>query len=218
MDGDHAPLDEIYNICEPYNAIIYVDDAHGDGVLGKNYSGKGLVDHFGLQGKVHIEMGTFSKSFGTMGGSIVGSQELITWCRNKTRSYLLSGSHPPATAAASIKALDIIEHEEPGLVKTLWDKISFFKKRIIEMGYSHEITSASGSAIIPIIFGDPHKAKEASDLLYSEYSIFALPIVFPMVPGGLDRIRVQMNAALSQEQLEEALRAFEELGNKMKIF
>ncbi len=218
MDGDYAPLNEIYGICEPYNAIIYIDDAHGDGVLGKNFSGKGLVDHFGLQGKVHIEMGTFSKSFGTMGGSVVGSQELITWCRNKTRSYLLSGSHPPATAAASIKALDIIEHEEPGLVKTLWDKISFFKKRIIEMGYNHEITSASGSAIIPIIFGDPHKAKEASDLLYSEYSIFALPIVFPMVPRGLDRIRVQMNAALSQEQLEESLRAFEELGNKMKIF
>ncbi|MHA1968861.1 MAG: aminotransferase class I/II-fold pyridoxal phosphate-dependent enzyme, partial [Candidatus Hodarchaeales archaeon] len=218
MDGDYAPLDEIYNICEPYNAIIYVDDAHGDGVLGKNYSGKGLVDHFSLQGKVHIEMGTFSKSFGTMGGSIVGSQELITWCRNKTRSYLLSGSHPPATAAASIKALDIIEHEEPGLVKSLWEKISFFKKRINEMGYNHEITSASGSAIIPIIFGDPYKAKEASDLLYSEYSIFALPIVFPMVPRGLDRIRVQMNAALSQEQLEEALRAFEELGNKMNIF
>lgn len=218
MNGRYAPLDEIYKICEPYNAIIYVDDAHGDGVLGKNYSGKGLVDHFNLQGKVHIEMGTFSKSFGTMGGSIVGSQELVTWCRNKTRSYLLSGSHPPATAAASIKALDIIEHEEPGLVKTLWEKINFFKKRIIEMGYNHEITSASGSAIIPIIFGDPYKAKEASDLLYSEFSIFALPIVFPMVPRGLDRIRVQMNAALSQEQLEEALRAFDELGNKMKIF
>ncbi len=219
MDGDYAPLDEIYKICEPYsNAIIYIDDAHGDGVLGKNYSGKGLVDHFGLQGKVHIEMGTFSKSFGTMGGSIVGSKELVTWCRNKTRSYLLSGSHPPATAAASIKALDIIENEEPTLVKSLWDKISFFKERIIEMGYNHELTSASGTAIIPIIFGDPHKAKEASNLLYSEYNIFALPILFPMVPRGLDRIRVQMNAALSQEQLEEALRAFEELGNKLKIF
>ena len=219
MDGDYAPLDEIYKICEPYsNAIIYVDDAHGDGVLGKNYSGKGLVDHFSLQGKVHIEMGTFSKAFGTMGGSVVGSQELITWCRNKTRSYLLSGSHPPATAAASIKALDIIEDEEPGLVKTLWDKITFFKERIIAMGYNHEITSASGSAIIPIIFGDPYKAKEASDLLYSEYNIFALPIVFPMVPRGLDRIRVQMNAALSQEQLEESLRSFEELGTKLKIF
>ena len=219
MDGDYAPLDEIYKICEPYsNAIIYIDDAHGDGVLGKNYSGKGLVDHFGLQGKVHIEMGTFSKSFGTMGGSIVGSKELVTWCRNKTRSYLLSGSHPPATAAASIKALDIIENEEPTLVKSLWDKISFFKERIIEMGYNHELTSASGTAIIPIIFGDPYKAKEASNLLYSEYNIFALPILFPMVPRGLDRIRVQMNAALSQEQLEEALRAFEELGNKLKIF
>jgi glycine C-acetyltransferase len=219
MDGDYAPLDEIYKVCEPYsNVIIYIDDAHGDGVLGKNHSGKGLVDHFGLQGKVHIEMGTFSKAFGTMGGSIVGSQDLITWCRNKTRSYLLSGSHPPATAAASIKALDIIEHEEPRLVRSLWEKIRYFKERIIEMGYNHEITSASGTAIIPIIFGDPYKAKEASNLLYSEYGIFALPIVFPMVPRGLDRIRVQMNAALSQEQLDKSLRAFEELGTNLKIF
>ncbi len=219
MDGDYAPLGEIYKICEHYsNTINYIDDAHGDGVLGKNYSGKGIVDHFGLQGKVHIEMGTFSKAFGTMGGSIVGSHELITWCRNKTRSYLLSGSHPPATAAASIKALDIIEYEEPGLVKSLWDNINYFKNKIIEMGYNHEITAASKTAIIPIIFGDPNKAKEASNSLYSNYGVFALPIVFPMVPRGLDRIRVQMNASLTKEQLNTGLRAFEELGNKLKIF
>lgn len=219
MDGDHAPLDEIYKVCEPYsNAIIYVDDAHGDGVLGKNYSGKGLVDHYGLQGKVHIEMGTFSKAFGTMGGSIVGSQDLIRWCRNKTRSYLLSASHPPATAAASIKALDLIQYEEPDLVKKLWENIKYFKKEIIDIGYNHEITSASTTAIIPIIFGDPLKAKEASNSLYSEYGIFALPIVFPMVPRGLDRIRVQANAALSKEQLDKGLRAFEEIGKKLKIF
>lgn len=219
MDGDHAPLGDIYKICEPHdNAVIYIDDAHGDGVLGKNYSGKGLVDHYGLQGKVHIEMGTFSKAFGTMGGSIVGSQELITWCRNKTRSYLLSASHPPATAAASIKALDLIEYEEPDLVKKLWDNINYFKNQIIDMGYNHEITSASSTAIIPIIFGDPLKAKEASNSLYSDYGIFALPIVFPMVPRGLDRIRVQANAALTKEQLDEGLRAFGEVGKKLKIF
>ncbi|MFX0184515.1 MAG: aminotransferase class I/II-fold pyridoxal phosphate-dependent enzyme, partial [Candidatus Hodarchaeota archaeon] len=219
MDGDHAPLGDIYKICEPYsNALIYVDDAHGDGVLGRNYSGKGLVDHYGLQGKVQIEMGTFSKAFGTMGGSIVGSKELITWCRNKTRSYLLSASHPPATAAASIKALDIIENEEPDLVKRLWDNINYFKKGIIDMGYNHEITEASTTAIIPIIFGDPMKAKEASSLLYSDYGVFALPIVFPMVPRGLDRIRVQANAALSKEQLDEGLRAFDDVGRKLKIF
>jgi glycine C-acetyltransferase len=219
MDGDHAPLDEIQKICEQYsNTVIYVDDAHGDGVLGHNYSGKGLVDHYGLQGKVHIEMGTFSKAFGTMGGSIVGSKALVTWCRNKTRSYLLSGSHPPATAAASIKALDIIEKEEPDLVKRLWNNINYFKDQIIKMGYNHEITMASTTAIIPIIFGDPNKAREASNLLYSKYGIFALPIVFPMVPRGLDRIRVQANAALTKEQLNSGLRAFEELGTKLKIF
>ncbi|MHA2173944.1 MAG: aminotransferase class I/II-fold pyridoxal phosphate-dependent enzyme [Candidatus Hodarchaeales archaeon] len=218
MDGDAAKLDSIFKITDPYGVMIYVDDAHGDGVLGRNHSGKGLVDHYNLQGKVHIEMGTFSKAFGTMGGSVVGSRELVTWCRNKTRSYLLSGSHPPATAAASIKALDIIEHEEPGLVKSLWDNINYFKKEIINMGFNHAITEASTTAIIPIIFGDPMKAKEASDLLYSDYGIFALPIVFPMVPRGLDRIRVQANAALTKEQLDEGLRAFEELGKKLKIF
>jgi glycine C-acetyltransferase len=130
---------------------------------------------------------------------------------------LLSGSHPPATAAASIKALDLIEHEEPDLVPRLWENINYFKKRIIDMGYNHAITDASTTAIIPIICGDPLKAKEISNSLYSEYGIFALPIVFPMVPRGLDRIRVQANAALTKDQLDEGLRAFEELGNKFKI-
>ncbi len=217
MDGDAAKIDEIYKIASPYGAMIYVDDAHGDGVLGRNHSGRGLVDHYNLQGKVDIEMGTFSKAFGTMGGSVVGSKELVTWCRNKTRSYLLSGSHPPATAAASIKALDLIEYEEPDLVPRLWENINYFKNGIIEMGYNHEITSASTTAIIPIICGDPLKAKEISDSLYFDYGIFALPIVFPMVPRGLDRIRVQANAALTRNQLDEGLRAFEELGNKLKI-
>ncbi|MHA1977269.1 MAG: aminotransferase class I/II-fold pyridoxal phosphate-dependent enzyme [Candidatus Hodarchaeales archaeon] len=217
MDGDAAKLDEIFQIASPYGVMFYVDDAHGDGVLGRNHSGKGLVDHYNLQGKVDIEMGTFSKAFGTMGGSVVGSKELVTWCRNKTRSYLLSGSHPPATAAASIKALDLIEHEEPDLVPRLWENINYFKKRIIDMGYNHEITDASTTAIIPIICGDPLKAKEISNSLYNDYGIFALPIVFPMVPRGLDRIRVQANAALTREQLDEGLRAFEELGNKLNI-
>ncbi len=218
MDGDAAKLDEIYKIAAPFGAMFYVDDAHGDGVLGRNHSGKGLVDHYNLQGKVDIEMGTFSKAFGTMGGSVVGSKELVTWCRNKTRSYLLSGSHPPATAAASIKALDLIEHEEPDLVPRLWKNINYFKKRIIDMGYNHAITDASTTAIIPIICGDPLKAKDISNSLYNDYGIFALPIVFPMVPRGLDRIRVQANAAQTKDQLDEGLRAFEELGNKFKIF
>ena len=114
--------------------------------------------------------------------------------------------------------MDIIEKEEPDLVKRLWDNIDYFKKQITNMGYNHEITASSTTAIIPIIFGDPMKAKEASSLLYSDYSIFALPIVFPMVPRGLDRIRVQANAALTKDQIDEGLRAFEELGNKLKIF
>ncbi|MHA2296290.1 MAG: aminotransferase class I/II-fold pyridoxal phosphate-dependent enzyme [Candidatus Hodarchaeales archaeon] len=215
MDGDHAKLDEIYKITEPYGVMIYVDDAHGDGVLGRNHSGKGLVDHFALQGKVQVEMGTFSKAFGTMGGSIVGSENLINWCRNKTRSYLLSGSHPPAVAAASIAALKLLEKDNSP-VKKLWENISYFKKEVTSMGFNHQITIDSQTAIIPIILGENDVAKNFSNRLYDE-GIFALPIVFPMVPRGTARIRTMMNAGLTKEHLNTALAAFENIGKELKV-
>ncbi|MFW9990802.1 MAG: aminotransferase class I/II-fold pyridoxal phosphate-dependent enzyme [Candidatus Odinarchaeota archaeon] len=215
MDGDHAILDEIYKITEPYGAMIYVDDAHGDGVLGRNHSGKGLVDHFGLQGKVHIEMGTFSKAFGTMGGSIVGSQDLVNWCRNKTRSYLLSGSHSPAVSAASIAALELLEKDN-SLVKQLWENIEVFKKEMLSMGFDHQITVNSQTAIIPVILGENDVAKKFSNRLYEE-GIFALPIVFPMVPRGTARIRTMMNAGLTKKHLNTALAAFEKVGKELKV-
>ena len=219
MDGDYAKLDEIYNIVEPYGAMIYIDDAHGDGVLGHNYSGKGLVDHFQMQKQMHecgVEMGTFSKAFGTMGGSIVGSQNLVNWCRNVTRSYLLSGSHPPAVAGASIAALELLDKDN-SLVKQLWDNIDYFKKRVIDMGFNHELTANSQTAITPIIFGENDLAKAASNKLLEE-DIFALPIVFPMVPRGTARIRTMMNAALTKEDLDFALEKFELIGKELKIF
>ena len=214
MDGDYAKLDEIQKIVEPYGAMIYVDDAHGDGVLGRNFKGKGIVDHFGLQGKVHVEMNTFSKAMGTIGGAITGSQDLVTWARNKTRTYLLSGSHPPAVLGASIAAIDILEKEP--IVKNLWDNITYFKKRLVDMGYNHSITQNSATAIIPVVLGENSVARDFSNALF-DAGIFALPIVFPMVPKGTARIRVMMNAALTQENLDTALASFEQVGKKLKV-
>lgn len=214
MDGDFAKLDQIQKIVQPYGAMIYVDDAHGDGVLGRNFKGKGIVDHFGLQGKVHVEMNTFSKAMGTIGGAITGSQDLVTWARNKTRTYLLSGSHPPAVLGASIAAIDILETEP--IVKKLWDNINYFRKRIIEMGFNHPITQNSATAIIPVVLGENSVARNFSNELFND-GIFALPIVFPMVPKGTARIRVMMNAALTQEHLDKALASFENVGKKLKV-
>ncbi|MHA1991011.1 MAG: aminotransferase class I/II-fold pyridoxal phosphate-dependent enzyme [Candidatus Hodarchaeales archaeon] len=214
MDGDYAKLDEIQRIVEPYGVIIYVDDAHGDGVLGSNKSGKGIVDHFKLQGKVHIEMNTFSKAMGTVGGAITGNKSLVSWARNKTRTYLLSGSHPPPVVAASIAAVEVIQ-EEP-LVPQLWDNIDYFRKEIINLGFDHEITQNSQTAILPVILGENDIAREFSQKLFDN-GIFALPIVFPMVPRGTARIRVMMNATLSKEQLNISLSAFEKVGKELNV-
>ncbi len=222
MDGDMAKLDEIQKICEQYGAMIYVDDAHGDGVLGRDKKGKGIVDHFGLQGKVQVEMNTFSKAMGTVGGAITGSKDLVNFCRNKTRTYLLSGSHPPAVAGASIGSIDVLENKDgkfDNVVAKLLDNGSFFKKGIVDLGFNHEITVAAANtptAITPIICGENDVAKAMSNRLYEE-GIFALPIVFPMVPRGTARIRVMMTAGLEKEHLTTALAAFEKIGKELKI-
>jgi len=222
MDGDMAKLDEIQELAEEFGAMIYVDDAHGDGVLGRNKSGKGIVDHFGLQGKVQVEMNTFSKAMGTVGGSITGSKDLVNFCRNKTRTYLLSGSHPPAVAGASIGAIEVLQNKdgkfEP-IVANLLDNCDYFKKGMIKLGFNHEITVAaanSPTAITPIICGENDVAKAMSNRLFEE-GIFALPIVFPMVPRGTARIRVMMTAGLSKDNLNTALAAFEKIGKELKI-
>ncbi|NHJ46367.1 MAG: aminotransferase class I/II-fold pyridoxal phosphate-dependent enzyme [Asgard group archaeon] len=222
MDGDMAKLDEIQKLAEQFGAMIYVDDAHGDGVLGSKKSGKGIVDHFGLQGKVEVEMNTFSKAMGTVGGAITGSKDLVNFCKNKTRTYLLSGSHPPAVAGASIGSIEVLMNKdgkfEP-VVANLLDNCDYFKKGMIKLGYNHEITVAaanSPTAITPIICGENDVAKAMSNRLYEE-GIFALPIVFPMVPRGTARIRVMMTAGLSKDHLNTALGAFEKIGKELKI-
>lgn len=222
MDGDVAKLDEIQKLSEQYGAMIYVDDAHGDGVLGRNKKGKGIVDHYGLQGKVQVEMNTFSKAMGTIGGAITGSQDLVNFCRNKARTYLLSGSHPPAVCGASLGSIEVLENKdgkfEPYVAKLL-DNCDYFKKNIVNLGFNHDITVAaanSPTAITPIICGENENAVAMSNGLYEE-GIFALPIVFPMVPKGTARIRVMMTAGLTKNHLDTALEAFGKIGKKLKI-
>lgn len=211
MDGDIAPLDEIAKLSEEHGALVYVDDAHGEGVLGEG--GRGIVSHFHLDRKrVQIEMGTFSKAFGVVGGHVSGSRELRDFAYNKSRTWLLSGSHPPAVAAACIAAIDVLE-KEPALVQTLWSHTRHFKKRMTELGFD---IGRSETPITPVMVGEAEVAKKLSARLYEE-GVFALPIVFPMVAKGKARIRTIMNAALTQEDLEFAIAAFEKIGKELSI-
>lgn len=210
MDGDITPLDEISKFAEEYGAMVFVDDCHGEGVLGE---GRGIVAHFKLQGKVHVEGGSMSKGFGVFGGTVAGSKDLIEYITNKSRTYLLSTAHPPGLVAACIAAVDVVENE-PEHVKKLWDHTNYFKKEVQEMGFN---TGNSQTPIIPLIVGDPGKAQKLGELLFTEESIYVTPIVFPMVAKELSRIRVQMNALLSKEDLNNALGAIERIGKKLEI-
>jgi glycine C-acetyltransferase len=211
MDGDIAPLDGIVKAAKPHGAMIYVDDAHGEAVLGKG--GRGIVSHFNLTHKdVHFEMGTFSKAFGVMGGHVSGSRDMVNYALNKSRSWLLSASHPPATAAACIAAIDVLETEEKH-VKTLWENREYFVKGLKQMGFD---TGNSQTPIIPAITGESSKAVALSDGLYKE-GILALPIVFPMVARDKARIRNMMNSGLTTEQLDVSLGAYEKVGKRIGI-
>lgn len=210
MDGDIAKLDEIVETANQFGAFVYVDDAHGDGVLGKN--GAGIVSHFHLHGKVDIEMGTFSKAFGVVGGYVCGSKELYEYALNKSRTWLLTGSHPPAVTAACIAALDTIQ-KNPKLVKNLWKNRQFFIEGLKDMGFD---TGKSQTPIIPIMLGESSTAKKFSQELFKK-GVYGLPIVFPMVAKGSARIRTQVSAAHTQKDLEEALRVIGKVGKEMKI-
>jgi len=211
MDGDIAPLDQIAKLGEEHGAMVYVDDAHGEGVLGEG--GRGIVSHFKLdRKKVHVEMGTFSKAFGVVGGHISGSRDLINFAYNRSRTWLLSGSHPPSVAAACIAAIDVLE-SEPKHVKTLWNNTTYFKRTMKDLGFN---TGNSQTPITPIIVGESGVAKKLSVRLYEE-GVFALPIVFPMVARDRARIRTMMNAALRREDLDFAISAFEKVGKELHI-
>ena len=201
MDGDTAPLDEICALAGEYGAMTYVDDAHGEGVLGE---GRGIGVHYGVEDKVDIEMGTFSKAFGVVGGLAAGSKHLAKYAFNKSRTFLLSGSAPPATVAACTAALDVLD-EEPQHVVNLWKNTAYFRRGLQQLGYD---TGVSTTPIIPAMCGSSKQAQALSGELMQR-DVFALPIVFPMVARDKARIRVIMNAGLTREDLDEALGAFE---------
>ena len=210
MDGDIAPMDKIVKISNEYGAMTYVDDAHGEGVIGPD--GRGIGAHFGIEGKIDVEMGTFSKAYGVVGGLVAGSQDLINFAYNKSRTWLLSGSHPPAVAGAQLAAIEVLE-TEPEHVHRLWENTKYFKKELKSMGFD---IGESETPITPAIVSESSKAKELSNGLYDE-GIFALPIVFPMVARDKARIRTVMNAGLTKEDLDYTLDKFEKLGKKLKI-
>jgi glycine C-acetyltransferase len=211
MDGDIAPLDRIAAAAAKHGAMVYVDDAHGEGVLGPG--GRGIVSHFELgRDRVHVEMGTFSKAFGVVGGHISGSRDLVNFAFNKSRTWLLSGSHPPPVAAACLAAVDVLE-SEPEHVTRLWDHTRRFKKAMRDAGFN---TGKSETPITPIIVGESHRAKQLSDRLF-ELGVFALPIVYPMVAKDQARIRTIMNAALTSDDVGIAIGAFEKAGKELGI-
>jgi glycine C-acetyltransferase len=211
MDGDIAPLDKIAAEASKHGAMVYVDDAHGEGVLGEG--GRGIVEHFHLgRDQVQVEMGTFSKAFGVVGGHISGSQSLVDFAYNKSRTWLLSGSHPPPVAAACTAAIDVLE-TEPEHVRTLWEHTRRFKKAMKEAGFD---IGHSETPITPIMVGESSKAKQLSQRLF-ELGVFALPIVFPMVARDKARIRTIMNAALTPDDVQFAISAFEKAGKELHL-
>ena len=211
MDGDIAPLDGVAKAATEHGAMVYVDDAHGEGVLGDG--GRGIVSHFKLgRDKVQVEMGTFSKAFGVVGGHVSGSQDLINFAYNKSRTWLLSGSHPPAVAAACLAAVDVLENE-PQHVRTLWEHTKYFKKTMKDLGFD---IGKSETPITPIMVGESGVAKKLSARLFEE-GLFALPIVYPMVARDKARIRTIMNATLTREDLNFAIGAFEKIGKELHI-
>jgi glycine C-acetyltransferase len=211
MDGDIAPLDGVAKLAAEHGAMVYVDDAHGEGVLGEG--GRGIVSHFKLgRDKVHAEMGTFSKAFGVVGGHVSGSKDLKDFALNKSRTWILSGSHPPAVAAACIAAIDVLE-SEPEHVQRLWEHTRYFKKAMNDLGFN---TGNSQTPITPIIVGASDVAKKLSTRLFEE-GVFALPIVFPMVARDKARIRTIMNAALTRKDLDFAIEVFGKIGKELGI-
>jgi glycine C-acetyltransferase len=211
MDGDIAPLDRVAKEAAEHGAMVYVDDAHGEGVLGDG--GRGIVSHFRLdRNQVHVEMGTFSKAFGVVGGHVSGSKDLASFAYNKSRTWLLSGSHPPAVVAACTAAIDVLENE-PQHVRTLWEHTRYFKKTMKDLGFD---IGNSETPITPVMVGESGVAKKLSARLFEE-GVFALPIVFPMVARDKARIRTIMNAALKREDLDFAIRSFEKIGKELHI-
>ncbi len=210
MDGDLAPLDKIYEVTNRYDIMLMVDDAHGEGVVGRG--GRGIVDHFNLHGKVDVEVGTLSKAFGVVGGIVAGNAKIIEWVRQRGRPFLFSSATPPADVAACIAAVDILENSTE-LVDLLWENARYFKAELKRMGLDigHSVTP-----ITPVMLGEAPLAQQFSRELFNE-NVFAMSLGFPTVPQGKARIRVMISAAHSREDLDKGLAAFEKVAKKLGV-
>ena len=203
MDGDIAPLPDICEVAESFDAMVMVDDAHGSGVLGRG--GRGSVDHFGLHGRVHVQLGTLSKAIGSMGGYIAGSQGLRDYLTHTARPLLFSTSHPPAVVEASRAAIRVLSRE-PERVDRLWANARFFKQGLSDLGMD---LGRSATPITPVIVGEAERAHALSDRL-RQCGVFVQSVVFPTVPRGAARVRAMVSAAHSEEDLAQAIAAFGE--------
>ena len=208
MDGDIAPLDKIYEVAKKYDILLMVDDAHGEGVLGKG--GRGIVDHFGLHGKVDVEVGTMSKAFGVVGGVVAGSPVIVEWLRLRGRPFLFSSAVTVPDAAACIAAIDVLETSTE-LVDLLWGNARYFKSEMKKLGFD---TGLSTTPITPVMLGEAPLAQEFSRNLFEE-GVFAMALGYPTVPQGKARIRVMISAAHSKADLEKGLEAFSRVGKKL---
>ncbi len=210
MDGDIANLPGIVEAAEEADAIVYVDDAHASGVLGRN--GRGSVDHFDLHGRVHVQVGTLSKAIGVLGGYVAGPAALRTVLEHRARPFLFSTSHPPAVAAACLAAIDVLE-AEPELIDRLWENTRHFKAGLERLGFD---TGRSDTPITPVIVGAGALAHRFSDRLFEE-GVFAMGIGFPTVPEAKSRVRTIVTAEHSREELDTCLDVFERVGRELAI-
>ena len=205
MDGDLGALPALCDLAEEFGCIMMVDDAHASGVFGRN--GRGTIDHFGMHGRVDIQVGTLSKAMGALGGYVAGSRALSEFLYHRARPFLFSTSHPPSVAATCIAAVDVLL-EEPQLIDRLWENTRFFKNGLKAHGFD---TGLSESPITPVIAGDGAKAMELSDRLF-QAGVFAQGLAFPTVPRGRARVRTIVSAEHTRDDLQYALDAFAKVG------
>ncbi|HMJ85031.1 MAG TPA: glycine C-acetyltransferase [Vicinamibacterales bacterium] len=210
MDGDLGALPALCDIAEEFGCIMMVDDAHASGVFGRN--GRGTIDHFGMHGRVDIQVGTLSKAIGALGGYVAGSRALIEFLYHRARPFLFSTSHPPAVAAACIAALDVLE-QEPQIIDRLWENTRFFKSGLQTHGFN---TGLSESPITPVIVGDGALAMKLSDRLFQE-GVFAQGIAFPTVARDKARVRTIVTATHTRDELQFALDVFAKVGRELSI-
>jgi glycine C-acetyltransferase len=210
MDGDLGALPGLCALRDEFGCIMMVDDAHASGVFGAE--GRGTIDHFGLHGRVDVQVGTLSKAIGVLGGYVAGTSTLITFLHQRARPFLFSTSHPPAVTAACIAAIDVLE-SEPQWMRQLWENTRFFKEGLTALGFD---TGQSDSPITPVMVGDAAKAMRFSDRLFEE-GVFALGIGFPTVPQGRARLRTIVTATHTKDELTFALDRFAHVGRELNL-